>query len=135
MIFLASQYIATNIVGNLILVKSLATVGLAISSSVAINLHLLLSLVVLYYFRNGLQIQGYMGTIGRAYFMAVVSWAVYSLVGIGPCLDGLVNGQSLHGAFVLAALKFGVIVGLYGLQVLIWFRFIRKPKQHRINRT
>jgi len=126
-IFLAFQFSATNIIGNVILVKSLATVGLAISSSVAINLHLLLSLVVLHYFRNGLNIQSYMATIGRAYFMAVVSWVVFSLVGIGPHLEGLVNGQSLLGAIFLAALKFGIIIGLYGFQVLIWFRFFRKP--------
>jgi len=127
-IFLAFQYIATNIIGNVILVKSLATVGLAISSSVAINLHLLLSLVVLHYFRNGLNIQGYMATIGRAYFMAVVSWVVYSLVGIGPYLEGLVNGQSLLGTVILAALKFAIIIGLYGFQILVWFRFFRKSQ-------
>jgi putative peptidoglycan lipid II flippase len=127
-IFLAFQYIATNIIGNVILVKSLATVGLAISSSAAINLHLLLSLVVLHYIRSGLNINVYMATIGRAYLMAAFSWVAYTLTGIGTQLDGLVNGQSIQEALVLAVLKFSVIIGLYGFQVFIWFRFFRKSQ-------
>jgi len=122
-IFLAFQYIATNIIGNVILVKSLATVGLAISSSVAINLHLLLSLVVLHFFRNGLQIQGYTAIIGRAYVMALVAWVVYSIAGIGPGIERLADGQTLIGALFLAISKFVVIILLYGLQVGIWMKF------------
>jgi putative peptidoglycan lipid II flippase len=125
-IFLALQYILTNIIGNMILVKSLGTVGLAISSSAAINLHLLLSLVVLQFYRTGLGVGGYIGTITRAYVMAVLAWGTFRLTGLGSTIEGLFDMGLISEALLLGAAKFAAIGVLSGIQVLIWFRFFRK---------
>lgn len=127
-IFLALQYVVTNVIGNLLLVKTLATVGLAISTSTAINLHVLLSLLVLHRFGGGLEIGKYMTIIGRAYAMALLVWLVYAAAGIDGALTGLLDGTTLAGAFGLALAKFVSIILLYGVQVGIWFRYFRaKP--------
>ena len=110
----------------MILVKSLGTVGLAISSSVAINLHLLLSLVVLQFYRTGLGVGGYIAVITRAYVMALAAWLVYSLAGIGPALEQVFAGTGVPVTMLLGAAKFAVIVAFYALQVLVWLRFFRK---------
>jgi len=127
-IFLALQYIVTNIIGNVILVKSLATMGLAISSSIAINLHLVLSLLVLNLFRSGLKIRAFMAIIGRAYVMGGIAWAGYALLGLEEFFDGLVDESRLVGVFMLALLKFGSVVGLYCIQLWVWFRFLKRDR-------
>ena len=91
-ILLAFQYLATNVLGNVLLVKSLATTGLAISSSLAINLHLLLSLGVLYSFRNGLGVGQYVWIIARAYLMALLSWLSYHYLGFDSVVERWVSG-------------------------------------------
>lgn len=127
-IWLALQYILTNIIGNLILVKTMGIMGLAISSSLAINLHVLLSLVVLHRFRNGLGVARYMVIIARAYGMALFAWWVFDLCGVGHRAEVWFPDSSLIWTFLRALTKFAVIVAVYGLQVLIWFRYFRKPE-------
>lgn len=125
-IFLALQYILTNIIGNMILVKSLGTVGLAISSSTAINLHLLLSLVVLQFYRTGLGVGGYITIITRAYLMAALAWLAFSLADLGPILAQVFASGSVVDSIFLGASKFVAIGVLYGIQVMAWLRFFRK---------
>jgi len=124
-VWLAVQYILTNIIGNYLLVKTMGILGLAISSTLAINLHLVLSLIVLWRFRNGLQVGRYIGIIGRAYLMAVVAWGLYTMSGAGAMLEGFIDGRGFFGALALGILKSLAIFTLYGLQVVTWFRFLR----------
>lgn len=123
---LAGQYLLTNVIGNMILVKSLAVMGLAISSSVAINLHVFLSLLVLHYFRNGLKVGAYSMIILRSYLMALLSWIGYTLSGIGPRIESLMPGGGVLAAMGIAILKILFVLAIYGALLLVWHRFLRK---------
>lgn len=127
-IWLALQYVLTNVIGNLLLVKTLGIMGLAISSSLAINLHVLLSLLVLHRFRDGLSVGRYAVIIARAYVMALLAWWAFDLVDVGHWAATRLTGSSLIWTFLRALTKFAAVVGLYGLQVLVWFRYFKKPE-------
>lgn len=117
-IWLTLQYLLTNVIGNIFLVKILATMGLAISSTIAINLHLLLSLVWIQYFGTGLRPGRYLKIIGVSYLMALVTYLVYFLTGTGELIESHFGLESLGQAFVAGGLKIVVILALYGVQVL-----------------
>ena len=125
-IFLALQYTLTNVAGNIILVKTLGIMGLAISSTVAVNLHLLLSLIVLSFFRNGLGVKRYAVIIGRSYLMALIAWGIFSLCGIDQWVTHWLQGESILWTLLLAVSKFAALIALYGIQVLIWVRFFHR---------
>lgn len=122
-IYLALQYIITNIIGNMLLVGSLKVTGLAISSTVAINLHLLLSLGVLYSFKSGVLIRPLLATLLRSYTFAFVTWLVMSRGGLSRLLVDLVPLTGLIGTFATATLKFGATVLVYVSLALAWRRF------------
>lgn len=121
-VWLALQYILTNVVGNILLVKVLATVGLAISSTVAINLHLMLSFLFIHRFNNGLRTGTYLAIILRAYFMAAIAWLVYYSTGVGALLEELIAGDGLVWIILLGAAKFSFIICTYGVQLMIWMK-------------
>jgi putative peptidoglycan lipid II flippase len=127
-VMLAFQYLVTNIIGNILLVGSLKVVGLAISSSIAINLHLLLSIIVLRFFQDRLRMGRFASIIGRAYVMAAVSWLIYWASGAEEWLEGVVTGRGVGDALILALAKFAIIVALYGIQVLVWFGFFHRNR-------
>lgn len=127
--WLALQYLATNVAGNALLVKTLGINGLAISSSFAINLHLLLSLLVLWRFRNGLGAGRYMLIIGRAYVMALIAWLIYQVSGAHGLTWDPVGDGSLIGSILTGGLKFLIILLLYGLQAAAWLIF--RPSRRR----
>lgn len=116
-IWLAVQYLISNIIGNYLLVKSLGTVGLAISSTVAINLHLFLSFLVLFNYRNGLKIGPYFYITIRAYFMGAICIGLAYYFNIDARLWGLVGGEhTLFNSMVVAAAKAVFTLGLFGIQ-------------------
>ena len=119
-VWLALQFLATNVIGNAILVNIMGIKGLAISSSVAINLHLLLSLLVLLRFRNGLGAGRYLMIIARAYAMALVTWLLYTVSGADSLAWNPGGGGSLAGAILTGALKFSIVLALYAAQVAGW---------------
>lgn len=119
-IYLALQYIVTNIVGNIILVKSLAITGLAISSSVAINLHLFLSIGVLYGFRSGVAVGPMFSTIMRSYVIALLVWLTYQLGEAGAWITNLLPGNGLLSQMASGCLKFFFAVAGYTAGMLLW---------------
>jgi len=118
--WLAAQYLLTNALGNFLLVKSLKVMGLAISSSVAINIHLVLSLVILHNYRTGLNVPGFLTVIGRAYVQAGITYLVYRFSGFGGMLDGWDIGVTVPGAILVAAVRFFFIMAVYIISLLIW---------------
>ena len=64
-IWLALQFLVTNIVGNLILIGPMATRGLALSSTIAINVHLLLSCYFLVAADRKLRVGRWVYVIGK----------------------------------------------------------------------
>ncbi len=90
-IWLTLQYLLTNVIGNVLLVKVLATMGLAISSTIAINLHLLISILWLHRFGTKLAPARYLRIIGMTYLMALVAYAIYYLTGIGGMIEARVG--------------------------------------------
>ncbi|HPG27382.1 MAG TPA: lipid II flippase MurJ, partial [Myxococcota bacterium] len=121
-IWLAVQYIVTNIIGNMLLVGSLKVTGLAISSTVAINLHLLLSLWVLYTFRSGVVVRPLLATLTRSYTIALITWFLMSGGHIGRGIAEMVPFPGLVGTFVIAALKFGATAAIYVALAMGWRR-------------
>ena len=117
-IWLALQFILTNIGGNLLLMGPLKVMGLAVSSSVAINLHLLLSFLFLSRYDNGLQGKKYFGLLLKHYIFGLLTWILYRelevLVGL-PTID---PGTTKLMAMGLGALKFICIVGIFGAVML-----------------
>lgn len=119
-IWLALQYLVTNVVGNILLVKTLGTVGLAISSTVAINLHLLLSFIILRGFHPELRTAHYIAPVLSAYCLAAGALAIYHLAGAGAWLEQIVGVESTLSALLTGALKFIVFMGLYGILLIGW---------------
>jgi peptidoglycan biosynthesis protein MviN/MurJ (putative lipid II flippase) len=115
--WLAVQYLATNTLGNWLLVDDLQVQGLAISSSVAITLHVALSLVILHRFRAGLAVPRITATVTRVYLLGGATLAAYHLLGVGGLLAGLGSGQvaALGAGAAKAVFVFAVFGILYGL--------------------
>ncbi len=127
-IWLTAQYLATSALGNLLLVNSLKVTGLAISASLAINLHLLLSLWLLGRFRTGLDVGSFTRVVFKAYALAVVAYLVYTLSGFGRLMDGWEIRSTLVGAFEVAACRTAFVIGVYALAYLAWRRYERRPR-------
>ena len=126
-IWLAVQFLVTNVLGNILLVKSLGTVGLAISSTAAINIHLFLSFVVLARYHHGFRIKTYVAIIFRAYSMAAVALVVATYSGVDNWLLELVGEmpQLLSSLFVAIG-KSLFVFSLYGIQLAAWFKFKKR---------
>jgi putative peptidoglycan lipid II flippase len=128
-IWLAIQYLVTNIVGNYFLVKTLGTMGLAISSSLAINIHLFLSFWVLMNYRNGLKISHYFKITIRAYALGGVSIGAAYLLNIDSWLWGLLGNQpTVVYALLVTIGKTIFIFGIYGVGFIIFNKLT--PKRH-----
>jgi putative peptidoglycan lipid II flippase len=80
-VWLAFQFLATNAIGNMLLIGSYKVVGLAMSSSMAVTLHIALSLIVLSKYKTGLDIGRISMIIVRSYIFAILTWLVYSFSG------------------------------------------------------
>lgn len=127
-IWLTAQYLATSALGNLLLVKSLKVTGLAISASLAINIHMVLSLWLLGRFRTGLDIGGFTRVVFKSYALAAVAWLLYALSGFGRLMDGWQIRSTMVGAFEVAACRTAFVIGAYALAYLAWRRFEKRPR-------
>lgn len=117
-VWLAVQYLLTCVVGNLLLVGPLGVTGLAISSTLAINLHLALSAYVLSRSKAGLAV----GPIARGvlvyYLLGALTWLIYELTGAGRLMDSL-GGTAGRLETALVGLGRGLIIFfVYGLLLL-----------------
>jgi len=125
-VLLVVQYLVTNLIGNILLVGVLQVRGLAISSSVAINLHLLLGLWVLSRYGTGLEIRRFAVVIGRVYLLGLLTYLVYSLCGVGGMLDAWNIRTTLFGALLVGAVRVGFVCAVFGLLYFIWDRLDRR---------
>jgi len=125
--WLAAQFLLTNALGNFLLVKSLQVVGLAISSTVAVNLHLILGLVVLQRYRIGLAAGSFLAIVVRAYVLTTITFLVYWLSGFGTLMSEWEIGVTLYGAVLVAACRFCFIIAVYVAGLLIW-RWLEKRR-------
>jgi len=126
-IWLTIQYLATNVIGNIILVKLLATVGLALSSTMAINLHLFISILWIKYFRIGLNPGQYLKTIGLAYGMGAIALGIFSLVKAEATLGAFWGSGNIIESIVLGTAKGLLVMAIYFGQLAI-FKFISQRK-------
>ncbi len=124
-VWLNAQYLLTNVVGNILLIGSLQVRGLAISSTLAINIHLALGFLVLYRYRTGLAIGRFGTVVGRSYVLAVLTYLVYVFSGFGGLLDSWGIATSVPGALLVAAVRFFFVVGVYASLYFAWIRFSR----------
>jgi len=110
--WLAGQFLVTNAVGNILLVKPLGIVGLAISSTLAINLHLALSLWILHRYGVGLRVGRFLAVISTAYGIGIVTIVIYRFGGVKHWLDGLVSEPSLWGDIFTASARFAFVLAV-----------------------
>lgn len=111
-IWLSVQFIGTNVLGNVILMGPLQVVGLAISSTVSINLHLLLSLWCLDRYKAGIGARRYTRTIVTYYALGGLAWLIYEAVG-HYVLPAKVEGCSRAYAVAAGAAKGVLAIGIY----------------------
>ena len=120
--WLAVQYLVTNFVFNWLLVGPMQVKGLALASSIAINLHLALSLWILHRRRSGLTTGRFAGIAVTSYALGALTWLVYWLLPVDAWLSPL-GVDSLAGALAACGLKAAVIAGIYWPLLLIWRRW------------
>jgi len=126
--WLAAQFLVTNVVGNILLVKPLGIVGLAISSTLAINLHVALSLWFLHRYGVGLRTGRFLTVIGTAYAIGISAVVVYRFGGVQRWLDDLVSGPSLWGDIFTAGARFVFVVAACatGFMLVRYLRPLRR---------
>ncbi len=117
--WLALQYLATNALLNFLLIGPLKVQGLALASSLAINVHLALSLWMLHRRRSGLASGSFTRIIGEAYGLGLLAAAAYWLVPLDGAVAALA-GHGLVGVIGAGALKGAVIVGAYAVLLAGW---------------
>lgn len=128
-VWLAVQLLVTCVIGNMLLVGPFGVTGLAISSTIAINIHLALSAYLLARARVGLAV----GQISRAvllhYIFGAAAWSVFSITGLDALLrlDGTGNGK-LTAALVGGA-RAGSIIAIYAA-LLIGQRAVANRRMH-----
>ncbi len=113
-IWLAVQYIGTNVLGNFFLVGPLKVMGLAISSTLAINIHLGLSIFLLYRQNRQLRMREISITMFRHYLLGLVTILLFRLMGLGDFFSShLVNSGAKWELIIAGTAK--------GLSVLVIF--------------
>jgi len=110
--WLAAQFLLTTVIGNLILVRHLGLVGLALSAVVAINLHVVLSFWFLYRYRIGLQVGRFVSIVVQAYLIGMLAAAVYWFSGLRGWLDGLFGDPTVLSDMITAAIRFSVVIAV-----------------------
>jgi putative peptidoglycan lipid II flippase len=120
-VWLALQFLVTNALLNLALIGPLKVQGLALASSLAINLHLALSLWVLHRRRSGLASGEFARVVGRAYVLGAVAMGIFQLIPIQELLASF-GLQGAVGLIAAGTLKVSVVIVLYGLLLLGWRR-------------
>lgn len=128
-VWLAVQHLATCVIGNLLLVGPFGVTGLAISSTLAINLHLALSAYFLSRSKVGLQVGPISRRVMLHYGFGAASWAIYRFSGAARLLDGLPDGQGRVVTALIGAGRAAVVVVAYVALMLIYRRLAgpRRP--------
>lgn len=121
--WLALQFLLTNAAGNALLVGSLQVKGLAIASSIAINVHLFLSLWVLHRYRTGLAATAFSRTILLAYGIGLLTLAVYQVAGIEDLFAELTLATGFWRDPLVLGLRCGAVFGIFACLYLGW-RFL-----------
>ena len=111
--WLAVQYLGTNALGNWLLVDRYGVAGLAVASTVAITLHVILSLWVLHLFRVRLGTAAIIRTVATLYLLGGVTVAAYHLLDVDGLLAGI--GTGTLAAMTSGILKTLIVFGLYGV--------------------
>jgi len=128
-IWLAMQYIATATLGNLLLIPSLQVSGIAVSATLAINLHIALGLWILSRYRTGLRTGGFIRVILRAYAMGAVVYALFYLAGLSVLTERLIPGDSHLQMFLLGFVRVALVFVLYfSLEVAARFLKLRRAR-------
>jgi peptidoglycan biosynthesis protein MviN/MurJ (putative lipid II flippase) len=128
-IWLSAQYLLTNCLGNYLLVKHLGVMGLAVSSTVAVNLHVLLSLWVLHRYGVDLAVGRMLGIVARAYAVALLVVAGYRFTGLEGWLDGALAGSGLVAALGRGAAVFTLAAGACLVGIVLWSRWSRSRRR------
>jgi len=125
-IWLALQFILTNIAAAWILIGPLQVLGLAIASTLAINLHLFLSYWFLNRYKLGIRADKYARIMIQYYFFALLTWALFSGLGKLGLLPVFEQGASRWLVLVFGALKFSVIFLIFGGIILLQRKWARR---------
>lgn len=124
--WLALQYLLTNAVGNMILVGSFKVLGLAVSSSVAINVHLFLSFLFLHRYGLGLGIERYTAIVLRLYTVGALVWGGFVASGAQAFFTRWADGAGLFEMIGIGAVHFFCVVGAFFVLYVISSRFMGK---------
>lgn len=130
-ILLALQYLATNVIGNLLLVDRFGVAGLAAATVFTINLHLFLSLWVLQRYSMGLDARGLAFIVMRHYVIAGATTAVFLLLGLHRAVEGLADAATLPGALLVGTVKGLVVLAIY----FLFFAAMNRLRKARAGRN
>jgi putative peptidoglycan lipid II flippase len=118
-VWLAVQYLATNALLNFLLIGPLQVRGLALASTLAINLHLVLSLWILHRRRSGLATAPLLAIVGRSYLLGIGAALIYWLLPLQN-LPSAAAATPLLTVVGVGGLKAAVVVGVYGVLLGCW---------------
>ncbi len=125
-IWLAVQYLVTSVLCNWLLVHPFGVTGLAISATLAINLHLALSAYVLSRSQVGLAVGHISRGVAVNYGLGAVTWIVYEVSGIGRLLSSL-REPSRASAFLIGSARGLAILAIFGTLFLVHRRLAARP--------
>ncbi|MBK7047002.1 MAG: hypothetical protein IPH48_10920 [bacterium] len=128
-VWLALQYLLTSILGNFLLVGPLQLTGLAISSSLAINIHLALSVFVLSRYRVGLAVGQVSRSIITYYAIGAVTWAIFEFSGIDRRLASHDTPLDTLDVAAIGAVRGLLVLVIYGL-LLVGRCRLTMPRQN-----
>lgn len=129
-VWLAVQHLVTCVIGNLLLVGPFGVTGLAISSSLAINIHLALSAYFLSRSKLGLAV----GPISRGvllhYGFGAAAWAIYQISGAESLFDAVNADHNRPLTALVGAGRAATVVCAYALLMLL-HRYLRQRRGRR----
>ncbi|MCP4798513.1 MAG: hypothetical protein GY893_01025 [bacterium] len=127
-VWLAVQYLSTNAIGNYLLIGTFKVAGLAISSAMAITIHLTLSLLVLSRYNSGLAIGKLSAIIVRAYIIGIMMWLAYSYSGLEEYAYNIVVVGGIGTSILVATIKAVFVFVIFMLITLAWAKIPGKGK-------
>jgi putative peptidoglycan lipid II flippase len=128
-IWLNAQYVLTSLAFCFLLVPGLKVTGLAWAATIAINVHLVLSLWTLHRYRTGLRVGGIAALLARGYAVGALAYGVYRLTGFERLMDGWSLRTSTIGALVVAGFRFAFIMAVFLAGYLAWRGAARRPRR------
>lgn len=126
-VWLDGQYLAFNIVGNYFLCRLMGVDGLALSTSIAMLTHVLLSLWRLHTYQLGLHVGRVSRLLVATYVTGAAAWAVIALSGVTRRLDASAWTGTTAGAMASGAIKFSLAAGMF----FAFNRLLRRLERRR----